>query len=74
MGRHALRATPLPDPDVVFRPTRRDIAPVTGEPSARGPLACHACLYELGQRVLETNMRQDTGALAMNSGPARSRV
>lgn len=29
MGRHSLRPTPLPDPDVVFRPTRRDIDPVT---------------------------------------------
>ncbi|GAA2507314.1 hypothetical protein [Streptomyces gobitricini] len=104
MGRHALRATPLPDPDVVFRPTRRDIDPTTREPTEYGlwdrhewqtrgqcwlwcgrddvevtwvgPVrssgmhaalyACRACLYELDQRVLETNMRQDTGALPMN--------
>ncbi|WP_399897772.1 hypothetical protein ACGH7X_20880 [Streptomyces sp. BBFR51] len=34
MGRHAVRAGPLPDRDVVFRPTRRDIDPVTEEPTA----------------------------------------
>ncbi|PJJ03500.1 hypothetical protein BX264_3885 [Streptomyces sp. 2333.5] len=34
MGRHALRPTCLPDPDVVFRPTRRDINPATGELTA----------------------------------------
>ncbi|MYT31782.1 MULTISPECIES: hypothetical protein [unclassified Streptomyces] len=33
MGRHTLRASPLPDPDVVFRPTRRDVDPATGEPA-----------------------------------------
>ena len=112
MGRHALRTTPLPDPDVVFRPTRRDIDPVTREPTdyalwdrhewqARGECwlwcgrddvevtwigpvrssgmhaalyACRACLYELDQRVLETNMRHDVGVLSRNRGPARSSV
>lgn len=34
MGRHALRPSPLPDPDVVSRPSRRDIDPATGEPTA----------------------------------------
>lgn len=33
MGRHALRANPLPGPDVGFRPTCRDIDPVTREPT-----------------------------------------
>ncbi|MDP9950360.1 hypothetical protein J2S51_003114 [Streptomyces sp. DSM 41269] len=31
---YPLRTSPLPDPDVVFRPTRRDIDPSTGEPTA----------------------------------------
>jgi hypothetical protein len=34
MSRYALRPSPLPDPDVVFQPTRRDIDPATGEPTA----------------------------------------
>lgn len=29
MGRHTPRTTPIPDPDVVFRPARRDIDPAT---------------------------------------------
>ena len=112
MGRHSLRPTPLPDPDVVFRPTCRDIDPVTRQPTEHalwdrhewpahgecwlwcgrddvevtwiGPVqssgmyaafyVCRACLYELDQRVLETNIRQDTGVLPMNRGPAHSRV
>ncbi|MFF5649842.1 hypothetical protein ACFY8N_15595 [Streptomyces collinus] len=97
---------------MVFRPTRRDVDPVTREPieyalwdrhewQARGerwlrcgrndvevtwigPVrssgmhaalhACRACLYELDQRVLETNMLHDMGVLRMNRGPARSSV
>lgn len=112
MGRHSLRPTPLPDPDVVFRPTRRDIDPVTRQPTEYalwdrhewltrgecwlwcgrddvevtwiGPVqssgmhaafyVCRACLYELDQRVLETNMREDTGVLATSRRPAHSRV
>ncbi|GEM_PF-4472280 len=104
MGRHTLRATPLSDSDVVFRPTRRDIDPVTGEPTSYtlydrhewqqhdacwlwcgrndvevtwiGPVqssgmhaslyACRACLYQLDQRVLETNMREDAGVLPVH--------
>ncbi|MDX2967171.1 hypothetical protein [Streptomyces acidiscabies] len=31
MGRRELRPIPLPDPDVVFRPTRRDVDPNTRE-------------------------------------------
>lgn len=111
-GRHAVRAAPPSDPDVVFRPTRRDIDPVTGEPTAYtlwdrhewhargecwlwcgrddvevtwiGPVrssdmhaalhACRACLYELDQRVLETNMRQDADVLPMNGRVARPPV
>ncbi|MET7718279.1 hypothetical protein [Streptomyces sp. NPDC005407] len=34
MSRYTLRPTPLADPDVLFRPTRRDIDPATGEPTA----------------------------------------
>ena len=34
MGRHALRASRLPDPDLVFRPTRRDIDSATWKPTA----------------------------------------
>jgi hypothetical protein len=34
MPPHHLRASPLPDPDVVYRPTRRDIDPASGEPTA----------------------------------------
>ncbi|MFJ4962666.1 hypothetical protein ACIP6P_09430 [Streptomyces sp. NPDC088729] len=34
MQRYPLRPSPLPDPDVVFHPSRRDIDPSTGEPTA----------------------------------------
>lgn len=109
MGRHAVRAALSPDRDVVFRPTRRDIDPVTGEPTAYalrdrhewqthgecwlwcgrddvevtwiGPVrssgmhaalfACRACLYELDQRVLEANMRQDAAVLPMSGQSMR---
>ncbi|MFI6542960.1 hypothetical protein ACIBO9_06905 [Streptomyces prunicolor] len=112
MGRHSLRPAPLPDPDVVFRPTRRDIDPVTRQPTEYalwdrhewltrgecwlwcgrddvevtwiGPVqssgmhaafyVCRACLYELDQRVLETNMREDTSVLPTSRRPAHSRV
>lgn len=112
MGWHAVRAAPPSGPDVVFRPTCRDIDPVTGEPTAYalwdrhewhargecwlwcgrddvevtwiGPVrssgmhaalyACRACLYELDQRVLETNMRQDADVLPMNGRVARPPV
>lgn len=101
MGHHTLRAATLPDPDVVFRPTRRDIDSVTGEPApcalwdrhdwqrhgecwlwcGRGDVevtwigpvrssgmhaalySCRACLFQLDQRVLEANIRDDAGAL-----------
>ncbi|MGC5342883.1 hypothetical protein [Streptomyces sp. DT171] len=33
MRRYPLRPSPLPDPDVAFRPSRRDIDPSTGEPT-----------------------------------------
>ncbi|MGW3974892.1 hypothetical protein ACWEFD_37140 [Streptomyces ardesiacus] len=33
--------------------------------------ACRACLYELDQRVLETNMRQDAAVLSMSGRAAR---
>ncbi|MFD8672624.1 hypothetical protein ACFV1A_06025 [Streptomyces seoulensis] len=107
-GRHAARVARPPDRDVVFRPTRRDIDPVTGEPTAYalwdrhewqahgecwlwcgrddvevtwiGPVrssgmhaalfACRACLYELDQRVLEANMRQDAAVLPMSGRSA----
>jgi hypothetical protein len=34
MHPQSLRETPLPAPDVEFRPTRRDIDPTTAEPTA----------------------------------------
>lgn len=109
MGRHAVRAALSPERDVVFRPTRRDIDPVTGEPTAYvlwdrhewqvhgecwlwsgrddvevtwiGPVrssgmhaalfACRACLYELDQRVLEANLRQDAAVLPMSGQSMR---
>lgn len=112
MGRHALRPNPLPDPGVVFRPTRRDIDPITREPNDYalwdrhqwqasgecwlwcgrddvgvtwiGPVrssglhaalyACRACLYELDQRVLEINMRQDAGTPPTSRESVRSRL
>lgn len=110
MGRHRVGTTTLPDPDVVFRPTRRDIDPVTGEPTAHalwdrhawessgecwlwcgrhdievtwiGPVcssgmhaalySCRACLYELDQRVLASNMRQDAASPSGSDTPRRS--
>ena len=91
---------------MVFRPARREVDPVTRDPTAYalwdrhgwkphgecwlwcgrddievtwlGPVrssgihaglhACRACLYELDQRVLETAMRQDMGALPTYHG------
>ncbi|BBC95416.1 hypothetical protein HEP81_04410 [Streptomyces griseofuscus] len=108
MGRHAVRAAL--DRDTVFRPTRRDIDPVTGEPTGNalwdrhewqahgacwlwcgrddvevtwiGPVrssgmhaaifACRACLYELDQRVLEANLRQDAAVPPTSGRSARS--
>ncbi len=110
MGRHAFRLATMTEPDVVFRPTRRDIDPATGEltayalwdrhgwePSGEcwlwcgrhgvevtwiGPVlssgmhaalySCRACLYELDQRVLQANVRQDL-ALPQVDGPRPSR-
>ncbi|NEA55588.1 hypothetical protein G3I60_15880 [Streptomyces sp. SID13666] len=34
MWPQGLRASPLPDPDVVYRPSRRDIDPASGDPRA----------------------------------------
>ncbi|WP_369186551.1 hypothetical protein [Streptomyces sp. R08] len=97
---------------MVFRPTRRDIDPVTQQPTEYalwdrhewltrgecwlwcgrdnvevtwiGPVqssgmhaafyVCRACLYELDQRVLETNMRLDTDVSPAERGPVHTRV
>lgn len=50
------------------------IGPVRSSGMHASLYACRACLYELDQRVLETNIRQDTGTLPMNRGPVQSRV
>lgn len=34
MTPYAIRASALPDPDVAYRPTRRDVDPISGEPTA----------------------------------------
>ncbi|MBC3989618.1 hypothetical protein H8N00_12170 [Streptomyces sp. AC563] len=112
MGRHAGGTARLPESGVVFRPTRRDIDPSTGEPTAHalwdrhawepsgrcwlwcgrpdvevtwiGPVcssgmhadlySCRSCLYELDQRVLESNIRRDIAALPVTpSTPAPRR-
>ncbi|HEY8986564.1 MAG TPA: ATP-binding protein [Streptomyces sp.] len=77
MGRKSPRTTPLPDPDVVFRPVRHDVEVTWVGPGRSSGMhaalcACRACLYELDQRVLETSTRHDTGVSPMNGGSARS--
>ncbi|MDO0926535.1 hypothetical protein QQY24_14325 [Streptomyces sp. TG1A-8] len=42
------------------------------ERHARGLFACRACLYELDQRVLEANMRQDAAVLQVSNRAAWS--
>ena len=50
------------------------IGPVQSSGMHAAFYVCRACLYELDQRVLETNMREDTSVLPTSRRPAHSRV